>query len=260
MSEVQVFLAGDTVPAGLDVANREGRYYRWDSDTRIIAPMVAGRLMSFKDHFDRAIARETEKRQLANLERNADGSLTTESSKIVGAVFDRDFPHGTLCDCKECLQREVARLREDLEEQARHARRDREHAVRANKDRELAREELREVLDELADRQKFLKRAIEDRNRLAREMADVRDDAATARTEAQLAKEDKAEIVSDRDEIAAKNMYLEDLLAAIWLYVDWKGVTKQLTTEERELWADTVDQSGDPGERGPKTERWWRKS
>lgn len=49
-----------------------------------------------------------------------------------------------------------------------------------------------------------------------------------------------------------------DLLGSIWLYVDWQYVTRQLTTEQKELWADAVDASGDPDEPGPKVDRWWR--
>src|SRR5687768_15324059 len=47
-----------------------------------------------------------------------------------------------------------------------------------------------------------------------------------------------------------------ELLGAIWLYVDWKYVTKQLTTAQKELWADAVDAFGEqqPG----KADRWWR--
>ncbi|GAB2964276.1 hypothetical protein [Saccharothrix stipae] len=46
------------------------------------------------------------------------------------------------------------------------------------------------------------------------------------------------------------------LLGAIWLYVDWRYLTKQMTTEQKELWADAVDAFGEPQE--GKAERWWR--
>jgi hypothetical protein len=49
-----------------------------------------------------------------------------------------------------------------------------------------------------------------------------------------------------------------ELLWTIWLYVDWRYVTRQLTTEQKELWADAVDQSGDPEEQGQNADRWWR--
>jgi hypothetical protein len=51
-----------------------------------------------------------------------------------------------------------------------------------------------------------------------------------------------------------------DLLHAIWLYVDWRKVTRQLTTEQKDLWADAVEafseilHPGDPAE----ADRWWR--
>jgi hypothetical protein len=48
-----------------------------------------------------------------------------------------------------------------------------------------------------------------------------------------------------------------ELLGSIWLYVDWRYVTKQLTTEQKNLWADAVDTTGDPDFREPKAERWW---
>ena len=51
----------------------------------------------------------------------------------------------------------------------------------------------------------------------------------------------------------------QELLADIWLYIDWRWVTKQLTTDQKELFADAVDadlnRSGDPD---PKSDRWWR--
>jgi hypothetical protein len=49
-----------------------------------------------------------------------------------------------------------------------------------------------------------------------------------------------------------------ELLGCIWLYVDWRYVTKQLTTEQKNLWADAVDNFGDPENRGAKADRWWR--
>jgi hypothetical protein len=46
-----------------------------------------------------------------------------------------------------------------------------------------------------------------------------------------------------------------ELLASIWLYVDWRYLTRQMTTPQKELWADAVDTSEpDPG---PKADRWW---
>jgi hypothetical protein len=44
-----------------------------------------------------------------------------------------------------------------------------------------------------------------------------------------------------------------ELLGSIWLYVDWRYVTKQLTTEQKNLWADAVDTDYPE----PKAERWW---
>lgn len=59
-------------------------------------------------------------------------------------------------------------------------------------------------------------------------------------------------------ELLAERKELLDTLGAIWLYVNWRYVSKQLTTEQKELWADAVDQFGEPEE--GKAERWWRES
>jgi hypothetical protein len=50
-----------------------------------------------------------------------------------------------------------------------------------------------------------------------------------------------------------------EMLASIWLYVDWRYVTKKLTTEQRELWAHAVEWTSErehPGD-GTKADRWW---
>jgi len=49
----------------------------------------------------------------------------------------------------------------------------------------------------------------------------------------------------------------QELLSSIWLYVDWKYVTKQLTTEEKELWANAIDETQNP-EDTIRVHRWWR--
>jgi hypothetical protein len=199
-------------------------------------------------------------------EKGPDGFPTDRARKAITEMFDRDFPHGVVCDCKECLQREVARLRDDLEVQARYARRDRQHAVRANADREAAREELREALDELADRQKFLHQVIaerdllaqkvRERNEIARKLADKFDDLDTLKKELVAAKESNRELESEAWKRDAEIDAYRELLGAIWLYVKWHYVTKQLTTEQKQMWADAVDSFGETDE-GPKAERWW---
>jgi len=56
----------------------------------------------------------------------------------------------------------------------------------------------------------------------------------------------------------------EDLLASIWLYIPWQYVTKQLTTPQKEMFADAIDASharSDAQESEPEphpVERWWR--
>lgn len=51
--------------------------------------------------------------------------------------------------------------------------------------------------------------------------------------------------------------HYRDLLHAIWLHVPWHSVTRKLTTAQKNLWANAVDNAGDPEQRGPKAERWW---
>lgn len=65
---------------------------------------------------------------------------------------------------------------------------------------------------------------------------------------------------AERDERQARLEEHEELLAAIWLYVKWRYVTKQLTTEQKNLWADAVEKVSErhhPGE-GAKADRWWQ--
>lgn len=54
-------------------------------------------------------------------------------------------------------------------------------------------------------------------------------------------------------ELDAQRDRYADLLATLWLYVNWRHVTRQLTTEQKRLFADAVDASSD----GPVAERWW---
>lgn len=66
-------------------------------------------------------------------------------------------------------------------------------------------------------------------------------------------------------EHAAQIRALQDLLGCVWLYISWPHATRQLTTEQKELFADSVDASceriaemdgriGAPGH----ADRWWR--
>lgn len=50
---------------------------------------------------------------------------------------------------------------------------------------------------------------------------------------------------------------LRELLHVIWLYVDWRYVTRQLTTEQKELWATAIEQT--PwDEQVVDVDRWWQ--
>lgn len=64
-------------------------------------------------------------------------------------------------------------------------------------------------------------------------------------------------------ERAAKIREFEDLLTAIYLHVPWVGVTRPLTTEQKNLWADSVDadwrraNETEPGIEIGVVPRWW---
>lgn len=53
---------------------------------------------------------------------------------------------------------------------------------------------------------------------------------------------------------------MREILAVIYLYVPWRYVTKQLTTEQKNLWADVIDANykevfpDDPA----YVPRWWQ--
>lgn len=54
----------------------------------------------------------------------------------------------------------------------------------------------------------------------------------------------------------------EQLLAALWLYVDWRFVTTQLTSDQKTLFADSVDAAvganlAPDGQPQPVSDRWW---
>jgi hypothetical protein len=56
----------------------------------------------------------------------------------------------------------------------------------------------------------------------------------------------------------------EDLLSSLWLYINWRWITKQLTTEQKDLFADAIDaeharaNEDDPNLGALPVERWWR--
>lgn len=65
---------------------------------------------------------------------------------------------------------------------------------------------------------------------------------------------------AERDRLQSRVDEYKELLASIWLYVKWHYVTKQLTTEQKNLWADAIDEVSErnhPGD-GTKVERWWQ--
>jgi hypothetical protein len=72
----------------------------------------------------------------------------------------------------------------------------------------------------------------------------------------------EADIRADeRRKVAEQIAAYEDLLGSTWLYIGWRYVTKQLTTEQKELFAAAVEASelrlngvGEPFD----VDRWWR--
>ena len=76
---------------------------------------------------------------------------------------------------------------------------------------------------------------------------------------------------ASRDQLKAAIRQHEDLLASIVLYIKWRYVTKQLTTEQKDLFADSLERHA-IREHGPVGEdsdsemaglpsyapRWWR--
>ena len=73
-----------------------------------------------------------------------------------------------------------------------------------------------------------------------------------------------ASLIAMLRDAEAERDAMRELLGSIWLYVTWRYVTKQLTTEQKELWADAVDakatqrQIKEGEEPRPVAERWWR--
>lgn len=71
--------------------------------------------------------------------------------------------------------------------------------------------------------------------------------------------DDMFDACSSGGEVSERRMF-EDLLGGIFLHVGWYRVTKQLTTPEKELFADSVDAWSErlhPGD-GARVDRWWR--
>lgn len=57
-------------------------------------------------------------------------------------------------------------------------------------------------------------------------------------------------------ELEAERDARSEVLGNLWLYVHWRYCSKQLTTEQKELWADCIDGWTDSTE--PVADRWWR--
>lgn len=64
------------------------------------------------------------------------------------------------------------------------------------------------------------------------------------------------------EELAADVQALEDLLGDLWLYVNWRWITTQLTTPQKERFADAVEASSARLNAGTDetthVDRWWR--
>lgn len=61
----------------------------------------------------------------------------------------------------------------------------------------------------------------------------------------------------------AEREELEDVLGCIYLHVDWRTISRYLTTEQKERWADAVEAwsarlNAGSGEEPMVVPRWWR--
>ena len=65
------------------------------------------------------------------------------------------------------------------------------------------------------------------------------------------------ENISDLDSFVEEIRELEELLASIWLYVPWKKVTRELTTEQRERWVAAINANSPEDEPLDPLWRWW---
>jgi hypothetical protein len=85
--------------------------------------------------------------------------------------------------------------------------------------------------------------------------------APTPDLQAYLTDAGKAEVLLETYESPAVRDH-EDLLASIWLYIKWHYVTRQLTTPQKDLFANSVDRSHERNHDGlgpiSEAERWWR--
>ena len=106
---------------------------------------------------------------------------------------------------------------------------------------------------------------------LVAEAKRAREEVEYLREENYLLRVDVANVFPDRealadDAIAAHEEVeqLQDLLGSISLYVDWRFITKQLTTPQKEMWAAAVEQwsrslqAPDSEEPHLVADRWWR--
>ena len=79
------------------------------------------------------------------------------------------------------------------------------------------------------------------------------DDCALLLAADRVAERDAERAARERAEAEARQ--LRELLHDVWLYIDWRYVTKQLTTEQKGMFADAVDEHTDGGYHA--ADRWW---
>ena len=85
-------------------------------------------------------------------------------------------------------------------------------------------------------------------------------DARMPHLERDLAARRYSQLIGDKTD---KELAHEDLLVLLWLYIDWYRITRQLTTEEKEFMADSIDAARErvdliEGQESSPVERWWR--
>lgn len=74
----------------------------------------------------------------------------------------------------------------------------------------------------------------------------------------------RAQLRAAEAQVARERTAFEDILGSISLYIQWRYVTKRLTTPQKERFADAVEawsarlHADEPDPHGSSTDRWWR--